>query len=238
MATLKSVGKCIFCNEEFAKAGMSKHLNTHFTKLLKTENAGISYHIKIEEDPRFETYYFLNLWVNGDTSMQDIDAFLRRIWLECCGHMSSFSFPKKKHGFFDAADEDDDEIMDVKAKDILEKGMKLRYEYDFGSTTTLQLTVMKEMPIEASEGILLLSRNEPLELMCEICKVAPAEMICTACYDDNMFCKKCAKKHSKTCDEFEEYAGVPVVNSPRMGVCGYDGGTIDKKRDGPFVRKD
>jgi hypothetical protein len=27
---------------------------------------------------------------------------------------------------------------------------------------------------------------------------------------------------------------MPIVNSPRMGVCGYEGGTIDKERDGIY----
>jgi hypothetical protein len=30
---------------------------------------------------------------------------------------------------------------------------------------------------------------------------------------------------------------MPVVNSPRMGVCAYMGGSIDKQRDGVYVKK-
>jgi hypothetical protein len=30
---------------------------------------------------------------------------------------------------------------------------------------------------------------------------------------------------------------MPIVNSPRMGECGYEGGRIDKKRDGVFEKK-
>jgi hypothetical protein len=50
--------------------------------------------------------------------------------------------------------------------------------------------------------------------------------------DDYLFCPKCAKKHAKECRDFEAYAAMPVVNFPRMGVCGYTGGTIDTERDG------
>lgn len=53
----------------------------------------------------------------------------------------------------------------------------------------------------------------------------------------NAFCKKCAKQHVKTCSDFADYAAMPVVNSPRMGVCAYDGGSIDKKRDSIFVKR-
>jgi hypothetical protein len=55
--------------------------------------------------------------------------------------------------------------------------------------------------------------------------------------EDASFCNECAKKHAKKCDDFAEYAAMPVVNSPRMGVCGYEGGRIDTERDGVFVLK-
>jgi hypothetical protein len=42
------------------------------------------------------------------------------------------------------------------------------------------------------------------------------------------------KKVEKTCADFEEFARMPVVHSPRMGVCGYTGGIIDAERDGPY----
>lgn len=46
------------------------------------------------------------------------------------------------------------------------------------------------------------------------------------------FCEKCAKKHAQQCEDFEDYSAMLIVNSPRMGVCGYEGGTIDLERDG------
>jgi hypothetical protein len=52
--------------------------------------------------------------------------------------------------------------------------------------------------------------------------------------EKNAFCKKCAGQHAKTCSDFADYAAMPVVNSPRMAVCAYDGGTIDTQRDGVF----
>ncbi len=241
MQTVNSVGKCFFCNTEFTKVGITKHLNTHLAKEAKGLNPGTSFHIKIEDDPRSGNLYFLNLWVDGSVIMADIDDFLRAIWLECCGHLSAFSNPKRKK-MLTMLDEDEllgdeDEIMESEAKDVLNKGMKLKYEYDFGSTTALLLTVVETFPVELPDEIALLSRNEPLEIMCEVCGTEPAAVICTTCYDPNSFCKKCAKKHAKTCDDFADYSAMPVVNSPRMGVCGYDGGRIDKKRDGVFVKK-
>ena len=89
----------------------------------------------------------------------------------------------------------------------------------------------KEFNIAADQPIVLLSRNEPLALLCETCGQKPATQLCTVCQDESMFCSACAKKHAKKCEDFADYAAMPVVNSPRMGVCAYDGGSIDIERD-------
>ena len=126
--------------------------------------------------------------------------------------------------------------MSRKAKDVFTPDLKLEYEYDFGSSTYLLITAVAQFPFKTDDDIVLLSRNEPLKLICHVCKKEPAVQICTV-HDWNeasIFCPKCAKKHEKECDDFEDYAAMPIVNSPRMGVCGYDGGTIDAERDGVF----
>lgn len=262
MDTLKSYGKCFFCDKEFSKAGISKHLSTHLSEKSTEGIPGKSFHVRIETDTRYGSGpYFLNLWIDGDASMDNLDNFLRQIWLECCGHMSAFTNPKQKRrggiwSSFEAEDllmkgkkadyekmmEDaNGEIpMSKKTKDVFTKGLKLDYDYDFGSTTKLQITVIDQYPIKVKEKIILLSRNEPLEIMCEECGSKPATQICTVCmYDDgaSVFCSACAKKHAKKCSDFADYAAMPVVNSPRMGVCAYDGGIIDKERDRIYAKK-
>jgi hypothetical protein len=219
---LKSEGVCLFCGKTFAKAGINRHLATHLKE--KNNAEGVSFLVKAETDKSWGTTpYFLSLWVDGETTMKNVDAFLRKIWLECCGHLSKF----------------DGAAMTKKAKDVFSKGLEMEYEYDFGSSTLLTLTVIDEYPIKADEKIVLLSRNEPLEIMCSLCKKAPATQICTVCmYEGEAgFCDKCAPKHAKKCEDFADYAAMTVVNSPRMGVCGYEGGTIDTERDGVFVLK-
>ncbi|MDR1878106.1 MAG: hypothetical protein LBQ64_00905 [Bacteroidales bacterium] len=129
--------------------------------------------------------------------------------------------------------------MNRKAKTVFHKDLKLEYEYDFGSTTMLSLNVVEEYQVKADKKIVLLSRNEPLELLCDLCKKEPATQICTVhgWDEDSLFCDKCAKKHAKKCPDFDDYASLPVVNSPRMGVCCYAGGSIDVERDGVFVKQ-
>ena len=261
MADIKSEGECLYCKEKFLKAGINRHLQKHLADKVKVNKPGKSFLLKVETNPKWGSGpYFLSLWSDGEATIGDIDNFLRRIWLECCGHMSSFTNPKNKTkgamwDFSEAENllakgktKDYEKMMEEangeipksrKVKAALAKNMKIDYEYDFGSTTELQITVVDEYPIKADNGIVLLFRNGPLEMLCEICNKEPATLICSVCTgnEQNTFCKKCAKQHAKTCSDFADYAAMPVVNSPRMGVCAYEGGIIDEQRDGPFVKR-
>lgn len=262
MKEIISEGNCFFCNKTFKKAGINRHVAKHFSEKAASGKPGKSYHLKVELNARWGgSGYFLVLWMDGHATMGDLDEFLRAIWLECCGHMSSFSNPKnrKNTNMFDfihaqelleqgKEDEYDDFMEDTEGEipmkrtvgDCLYKGLNLEYQYDFGSTTALSVKVMGEYVIEAEQPIVLVSRNQPLAMLCDICKKEPATVVCTVCleYEEDSFCEKCAEKHSEECDDFADYAGMPVVNSPRMGVCGYEGGRIDLERDGVYKRKE
>lgn len=256
---LRSEGKCLFCGKTYAKAGINRHLKTHLQEKAATNAKGKSFLLKVEENTRYGGGfpYFLSLWVDGNATMKKIDDFLRDIWLDCCGHLSAFRDPAAQTssgmwGFFETEElleagkikeyeklmeETSGEIpMSRKASNVFFPDQKLNYEYDFGSTTELMVKTLAEYPFKADEPVVLLSRNEPLEILCETCGKQPATQICTVhgWDEDSLFCPKCAKKHAKTCEAFEDYAAMPVVNSPRMGVCGYEGGLIDTERDGVY----
>jgi hypothetical protein len=219
MTKLKSEGECYFCKEAFAKSGIVRHLNTH----LKTMNnlAGAMplqnyYFITVEEDA-----YFLQILIAENQKLKDLDKYLRAIWLECCDHMSAFS------------NQLNPEIsMNKTIALVFSQNTQLGYEYDFGSTTQLTIKIHQRYALAQKEGIILLSRNNPLPIICQNCQTQPATLKCTI--DGECFCEKCKKVHEKTCPDAEDYAWSEIVNSPRSGVCGYDGGQIDKKRDGIY----
>ncbi len=229
----KSEGKCVYCNQMFAKAGITKHLAKHLQDLEKEQKTTeTAFHVKIQVDEMF-----LNLLVSCDAQLVDLDDFLRAIWLECCGHMSSFKQKGKRYEIdYDDEDADFGEPMGELIANIFKEDMVLQYEYDFGSTTAFEIKILKSYNISIKEPVKLLSRNEPLAIMCGMCKTQPAVKICSVhMYEEYAFyCKDCQKKHAKVCPDFKDYAAMPVVNSPRMGVCAYEGGRIDKKRDGVF----
>ncbi|MDA3905531.1 MAG: hypothetical protein PF484_05585 [Bacteroidales bacterium] len=221
---LKSEGKCMFCEQLFSQKEIKKHLAKHLAELEKTDTVGKTQtycHIEVTAGEMF-----LYLLVKGNKRMEVIDDFLIGIWLECCGHMSGFG-------------QKNIEIeMDEKVKDIFEPKVKVFHDYDYGSTTRVFLTGLKHYNLNMKDDIILLSRNEPLKIMCSICKKKPAVNLCSVCLweQDSIFCESCSKKHEKICADFDEYSSMPIVNSPRMGVCGYTGGYIDTERDGVYKK--
>jgi hypothetical protein len=114
----------------------------------------------------------------------------------------------------------DAEHMDVAIGQTVHSGDQLTYQYDFGSTTCLKGRVLADLPpVFSDRKIQLLARNEPLELRCSHCDKL-ATQVCGECLWDErgMLCDACGKEHG--CGE---EMLLPVVNSPRLGVCGYGG---------------
>jgi hypothetical protein len=228
---LKSEGECLYCGNMFSQREIGKHLAEHLT-IMEKESTGmgkestgkrVSNYVHVEVDAG---KMFLHLLVKGDAQMKVIDQFLRDIWLECCDHLSAFG-----HKNFKIA-------MSYRVEDVFQPRIKIYHDYDFGSTTRVYLKAHKHYQLNLKEKIILLSRNEPLKIMCSMCKKEPAVNICTACWyeEEAFFCEACSEKHAEECEDFNDYAQMPVVNSPRMGVCGYTGGIIDLERDGPYTR--
>ncbi len=207
-------GICLLCSSQYTKAGMTKHLQSCIPKSLQHQpqqqknRVQPFFHIQVAW--YYSPDYWLHLKVNSNASLGTLDQFLRDIWLECCGHMSAFSYKGSELG------------MRRKLKDVLELGMELLHEYDFGTTTELLLKVLREYegPMEQNKPIEILSRNEAPEIPCDECGKAPAAEICTECQWDEggWLCQACAEAH-----ECDEEIRLPVVNSPRAGVCGYTG---------------
>lgn len=220
---LKSEGKCLYCGKMFSQRGISKHLATHLAQMEKESDGNKVNYVHVEVEA-FEM--FLHLLVRGDAKMKVIDNFLRKIWLECCGHLSAFG-----HKNFKVK-------MSHKVEDVFQPRIKIYHDYDFGTTTRVFLKARKHYKLNLKEKIILLSRNEPLKIMCSSCKKEPAVNLCTVCWyeKDAFFCEACSEKHAEECEDFADYAQMPVVNSPRMGQCGYEGGVIDLERDKPFIK--
>ena len=120
----------------------------------------------------------------------------------------------------------EDRSLDVPLEKILKASQKFSYEYDFGSSTDLTLKVLSEREgvvqyeDEDEDTIEILARNIEPVMLCKVCG-KPAKYVIGGYFDveENAFCsKKCVKKSGEDAEML-----LPVVNSPRVGVCAYTG---------------
>lgn len=222
----KWMGACALCGSKFESSEMSKHLKSCRSKAAAPAGAkrGKLFHIAVEGADIPE--YWMHLEAPADATLADLDGFLRDIWLECCGHLSAFEIGRRQYLPEEAAEGGGDESMDVPLGDILKPGTKFGYRYDFGSTTALALRLVSEYegapPSAKDKPVRILARNDPPEIRCGKCG-KPAVLVCPECMYEKTgwLCKACAKRHADECEGAEMM--LPVVNSPRVGVCGYCG---------------
>lgn len=131
----KSEGKCQLCNETFSKQAMSRHLKSCIEKSASAKSpsgrkakAADTFLISVEG--RYLPQYWMHLEARADATLGDIDGLLRYVWLECCGHLSSFNVAGKRYdstpddlgGFFD--DEDEAGGMDEKLSRAISPGIR------------------------------------------------------------------------------------------------------------------
>jgi len=225
MPRAKSEGTCKFCGGHYSKGSMSRHLEAcrqkHDEKAGKSSQKVRSFHIVVEGSPQ----HWLHLEASAEATLAHLDALLRATWLECCGHLSAFEIGRTLYSVapdpdmmgFGGVEETD---MKARLSDVLQTGVKFTHDYDFGSTTQcrLRVTAEHELPLKKHE-INVEARNDPPEIPFMECG-QPAVVVCTDCMweGESGLCRKCAKKHECGDEMF-----LPVVNSPRMGVCGYSG---------------
>ncbi|MGQ4892987.1 MAG: IS1096 element passenger TnpR family protein [Candidatus Njordarchaeia archaeon] len=177
---------------------------------------------------------FLDFWMiiemRSDATLEDLDWFLRCIWVECCDHLSMFKIENTEY-YQDRQLEaiasspftflTKIESANIPIGKVLREGTKFTYIYDFGSSTELELKVISTRMGTLRKKIRLLARNYPPNIKCNDCDSEAKYLIIK--YEDyneiwEFYCEKCIKKHE---DETEMI--YPILNSPRIGKCGYDG---------------
>ncbi|MGH3086003.1 MAG: IS1096 element passenger TnpR family protein, partial [Rubrobacteraceae bacterium] len=227
MARFTSYGVCELCGKRTTKAAMGRHLKG----CAKDHNSSRGkparlFHLRIED--AYTPFFWMDVEMKATATLEDLDDFLRGIWLECCGHLSAFYIDEATYMLTQAMDmggpfgDPDERDMRAKLGDVLSEGTRFRHVYDFGTSTDLKLRVAGEREGRIGQSSLrLLSRNEAPVWECEVCG-EEATQICTYCIyetENPFYCEAHAEDHD--CDEPEML--LPVVNSPRMGMCGYEG---------------
>ena len=213
---MKSEGVCRACDRTISGRGMTRHLQScvEREKLQLRQGDGRVFLIKASAGP-----FWVYFEVDDSSTLRDIDSFLRDLWLECCGHMSAFTIDSVEYFSDTEYMEPGEKDMNVLVRDVLRPGIKFLHEYDFGTTTKLDLKCISERQGMVRDKVDILARNDMFEFLCDECG-KPAKEICIECmWEGNGFlCESCAKGHKCGEDML-----LPVVNSPRMGMCAYSG---------------
>jgi ribosomal protein L37AE/L43A/uncharacterized protein YjhX (UPF0386 family) len=212
-------GKCNFCGNNYSIQRISGHLKKCDEK--NKRDQVLSQNQKLKSSRIFHMlirggyFYWLHIEAKADATLYELDSFLRDIWVECCMHLSLFRIDDNYYAY-SPMEGYDEYSMAVELNKALKPRMKFDYEYDFGSTTYLKLKVLGERTGKLDkEEIRLLARNNAPEILCSHCDQLATD-ICVECSE--WICRSCLKKHK--CDEDML---LPVINSPRAGVCGYTG---------------
>jgi hypothetical protein len=218
---MQTKGSCAYCQRVLTRSGMAKHLRTcaarHGIAVRVDESSQASemlFHLELRD--AWSGMYWLHVEVAATASMQGLDRYLRAIWLECCGHSSEWRIGRAWSG---------EKIgMGAKLGSALLRGHELVHVYDFGTTTETQVRLVDRRAGVATpkRPITLMARNHPPPIPCMKCD-ARAVSLCMQCVieldEGGGLCAEHAEEHPH--DDYGEL--MPIVNSPRTGVCGYTG---------------
>lgn len=215
-------GLCQYCGAEVTRPTAAAHLRACRERKAALKGKTSRRQSVYEPDAyyiRAEATYWPEFWldleVSGVAPLQDLDDYLRAIWLECCGHMSAFTLggwgtPQLAKEAFVA--------------DVFRHKAKIMHVYDFGteSWTTLKRISVRKGQTTTRRPISLMVRNRLPEVVCLECG-APAGWLCVECViEEDRMGFLCAK-HRKNHPHDNYGAPLKVVNSPRLGLCGYTG---------------
>lgn len=226
MASKTYPGRCLISKNDTTK----RKAKTEILRALKEERAE-------EKTPQSWLVLFngsgmpefwIYLLVDKKATLKDVDRKLRDVWLECCGHLSSFTIAGREYESNpEGSYHEDAKGMDIRVDKIFCENLTGEHIYDYGSSTYLDFKVISELPYSTKKGydVEIVARNKMPEAVCSVCG-KEATIICLECMydgsDEYLFCDECYEDHE--CDEGMQ---LPVVNSPRCGVCGYEGGLDD-----------
>lgn len=215
----ESRGACAYCGEVFTKRSAAKHLEKCPRRLELIQTAAASdrpeenlWHLRVQD--AYDKDFWLDLEMRGSATLTKLDEYLRAIWLECCGHLSEFTV-----GGWGGT-----KVAKARsANAAFGTGLVLRHLYDFGTTseTDIKAVSVRQGKALTARPISLLARNQPPQAFCQECG-QPATWLCQECvYEPKANAGFLCAEHSE--EHIHDESILPVVNSPRVGLCGYFG---------------
>jgi hypothetical protein len=179
-------GTCRLCGRIVGKRPATSHLKSCWERHAIAglgKRIGRWFHLVVQA--RHAPDYWLHMQAPGLRTFGELDSVLRALWLECCNHLSAFEFPVKRpprprgfpndfgamiaalsQGAGQRMPDDDEALMDETLESRLHPGTAFSHQYDFGSTTHLELRVAGEHPAPAIKGELERIKSRELRAGC------------------------------------------------------------------------
>jgi hypothetical protein len=216
----QSRGQCAFCGYTATKSSMGRHLVAcpqRHAQITRSEQTNRKpeplYHLRMQD--AYNKAFWFDVEIRGSATLRDIDAYLRAIWLECCEHLSRFSI-----GGWQRA-----EIAKSRRVDpIFQPDVELTHIYDFGTSSETRIKAIQQrtgVPLNA-RPMVLMARNLMPEASCIECG-QPATLFCIECLTDERALGTLCVQHASTHPHEDYGEPIALVNSPRLGMCGYTG---------------
>jgi len=213
MPPRSSQGTCLLCRKTIKK----KDAISHARECLELSGwpRGRNPSLLIAVQGHHVKSYWLLVLAHKSCTLATLDSLIRDVWVECCGHLSEFTIQGQR---FTRSAECGEMHMEIPLSRVLSPGVQFLYEYDFGSTTTLDLQVIDTHPASPLESPLrLLARNTPPKVHCDTCG-SPAEFrLCDEEEPCIHLCRRCVEA-----SDYDPWCIEVISNSPRDGVCGYE----------------
>ena len=201
---------CKFCDGKFGSKQIINHRRECLSNFYKDKKG---YLISMYSYGISGQIYELYIIVNKGCKLHDIDMLLKKIWCECCGHLSMFELCVDGDNGYE-----EKEISKKTKLTNYEIGAKIMYTYDMGTTTTVFIEIIKELKgkINSDNIIELVYRNDKPLIKCKKCR-KKAKFL----KEGIPFCHSCSKCSDSESNDSDNYDLAKIVNSPRAGVCGY-----------------
>lgn len=210
-------GICLYCEEEHISEEMSEHIVRCGAQHRQPGEAEyLMLRVSSADDPEFWLY----VDVKWDASLRQLDRYLRDVWVDCCGHMSCFVIGGE---FYYSDASEGGRGMNARLLHVLEGQTEFEYEYDFGTTTRLNLCIVDQYTAkDRRKKTMTAARNIMPVYRCARCgkRAELVNRLGMRPMAESVFCAECAKE--------ESVSMLPLLNSPRTGVCGYGSWLFDE----------
>ena len=158
---VRKINKCSLCNRDLSSRAILNHLKKcipyYLGDPLGRQAKTDLLQIRVNATTGF---HCMDIEIAGAEPLLSFDKFLRSVWLECCGHLSTFELAQSR------ASTRTPIPMSETVERLFSFNMGVYYIYDYGESTDLDIRLMGRRTGEAPPppvGVRLLSRNIPNE---------------------------------------------------------------------------